>query len=93
MSLLGSDYLLDLELSAAQTETRADIISSPSIITAMDDPLLFSHPSIGHPFTNKSWDNWKTVLKAGDGLPMTTAETEFFKSISGGREPPSVRGP
>ena len=34
MSLLGSDYLLDLELSAAQTETRADIISSPSIITA-----------------------------------------------------------
>jgi type IV pilus assembly protein PilQ len=34
MSLLGSDYLLDLELSAAQTETRADIISTPSIITA-----------------------------------------------------------
>jgi type IV pilus assembly protein PilQ len=34
MSLLGSDYLLDLELSAAQTETRADIISTPSVITA-----------------------------------------------------------
>ena len=34
LGVLGSDYLLDLELSAAQTETRADIISSPSVITA-----------------------------------------------------------
>ncbi len=34
LGILGSDYLLDLELSAAQTETRADIISSPSFITA-----------------------------------------------------------
>jgi hypothetical protein len=67
------------------------IVRPPNIIQAMDDPLTFSHPSIGHPFTNESWDNWKTVLKAGDGLPMTTAETEFFKSISGGREPPSAR--
>ena len=34
LGILGSDYLLDLELSAAQTETRADIISSPQVITA-----------------------------------------------------------
>jgi type IV pilus assembly protein PilQ len=34
LGILGSDYLLDLELSAAQTETRADVISSPSVITA-----------------------------------------------------------
>jgi type IV pilus assembly protein PilQ len=34
LGILGSDYLLDLELSAAQTETRADTISSPSVITA-----------------------------------------------------------
>jgi type IV pilus assembly protein PilQ len=34
LGLLGSDYLLDLELSAAQTETRADVISSPSVITS-----------------------------------------------------------
>ncbi len=34
LGILGSDYLLDLELSAAQTETRADIISTPSVITA-----------------------------------------------------------
>lgn len=63
----------------------------PSIIRSMNDPLLFSHPSLTPPFTNKSWDNWKTVLKAGDALPMTAAEIGFFKSISGGREPPSTR--
>ena len=34
LGILGSDYLLDLELSAAQTETRADVISSPSVITS-----------------------------------------------------------
>ena len=54
----------------------------PNIIQAMNDPATFSHPSIGHPFSNESWGNWKTVLKAGDGLPLTEAETEFFKSTS-----------
>jgi type IV pilus assembly protein PilQ len=34
LGILGSDYLVDLELSAAQTETRAEIISSPRVITA-----------------------------------------------------------
>jgi type IV pilus assembly protein PilQ len=32
--ILGSDYLVDLELSAAQTEERATVISSPKVITA-----------------------------------------------------------
>lgn len=32
--VLGSDYLVDLELSAAQLETRADIISAPRVVTA-----------------------------------------------------------
>jgi type IV pilus assembly protein PilQ len=34
LGILGSDYMVDLELSAAQTETRAEIISSPRVITA-----------------------------------------------------------
>ena len=34
LGVLGSDYLVDLELSAAQTETRAEIISSPRVVTA-----------------------------------------------------------
>jgi type IV pilus assembly protein PilQ len=34
LSILGADYLLDLELSAAQTEGRSELISSPRVITA-----------------------------------------------------------
>ena len=32
--LLGSDYIVDLELSAAQAEGRGEIVSSPRVITA-----------------------------------------------------------
>jgi hypothetical protein len=58
----------------------------PSIITTMSDPKLFAPY-----FKGASWGNWRTVLKAGDGLPMTPSEAEFFRSISGGREPPRCR--
>lgn len=34
LGILGSDYLVDLELSAAQTENRGTVISSPRVITA-----------------------------------------------------------
>ncbi|MBS0557557.1 MAG: type IV pilus secretin PilQ [Proteobacteria bacterium] len=34
LAVLGADYLLDLELSAAQTEGRSELISSPRVITA-----------------------------------------------------------
>lgn len=34
LSILGADYLLDLELSAAQDEGRSELISSPRVITA-----------------------------------------------------------
>jgi len=34
MALLGSNYLVDLELSAAQAEGRGEIVSSPRVITA-----------------------------------------------------------
>lgn len=34
ISILGSDYLLDLELSAMQAEGRGEIVSSPRVITA-----------------------------------------------------------
>jgi type IV pilus assembly protein PilQ len=32
--VLGSDYIVDLELSAAQAEGRGEIVSSPRVITA-----------------------------------------------------------
>lgn len=34
LAILGANYLLDLELSAAQTEGRGEVISSPRVITA-----------------------------------------------------------
>ena len=34
LGILGSNFLVDLELSAAQAETQANIISSPRVITA-----------------------------------------------------------
>jgi type IV pilus assembly protein PilQ len=34
LAVLGSDYLVDLELSAAEAEGRGEIVSSPRIITA-----------------------------------------------------------
>jgi len=34
LGILGSNYIVDLELSAAQAETRAQVISSPRVITA-----------------------------------------------------------
>ncbi|MET0936403.1 MAG: type IV pilus secretin PilQ [Luteibacter sp.] len=34
LAVLGANYLVDLELSAAQTEGRSEVISSPRVITA-----------------------------------------------------------
>ncbi len=34
LAVLGSDYLVDLELSAAQAEGRGEVVSSPKVITA-----------------------------------------------------------
>lgn len=34
LAILGADYLLDLELSAAQTEGRGEVVSSPRVVTA-----------------------------------------------------------
>ena len=34
LAILGTNYMLDLELSAAQTEGQTEIISSPRVITA-----------------------------------------------------------
>jgi hypothetical protein len=58
--------------------------TKPTIIDAME--------GIFRPwFPGSTWANWKAVLKAMDGLPMTAGEIEFFKSIAGGREPPPGR--
>ena len=41
----------------------------PDLVTAMSDPRLF-----GPMFAGQSWDNWRAILKAALGLPMSPAE-------------------
>lgn len=42
LAILGADYLLDLELSAAQTEGKSEVISSPRVITANQQQATIS---------------------------------------------------
>jgi type IV pilus assembly protein PilQ len=42
LMVLGSDYIVDLELSAAQAEGRGEVISSPRIITANQKEAVIS---------------------------------------------------
>jgi hypothetical protein len=56
-----------------------------SIVDAMDDPHLFREW-----FKGKSWDGWRTVLKAAYALPMTKHERGFFERVAK-RSPPKRR--
>jgi type IV pilus assembly protein PilQ len=42
LGILGSDFLVDLELSAAQVENRGTVISSPRVITANQKEAIIS---------------------------------------------------
>jgi hypothetical protein len=57
-----------------------------TILDALDDPRLFQPW-----FAGESWNNWRVILKSIYGLRLNEAETVFFKSIAGGREPPARR--
>jgi hypothetical protein len=59
---------------------------APNIIDAMNSPKLFQPW-----FQGESWNGWRSVLKSVAALPMDRGEVDFFKSISGGREPPKKR--
>jgi hypothetical protein len=51
-----------------------------------------NHPELFGPFFNgASWDGWKSVLKAANGLPLNASDLEFFQSVAGQREPPTGR--
>ena len=61
---------------------RSDI----NIVEAMGHRNLFAQFSPG-----ESWDGWRAILKAAYALPMTASDVSFFRSVSGGREPPQSR--
>jgi hypothetical protein len=70
----------------APAPRAARVTAPPSIIDAMNHPELF-----GPFFDGASWDGWKTILKAANGLPLNAAEVEFFHSIAGDRALPTGR--
>ena len=48
----------------------------PTIIAALDDSRLF-----GTAFTGPTGDNWKTLLAAMDGLPLSRKQEKFFFTL------------
>jgi hypothetical protein len=56
-----------------------------NIVEAMSDPILFQPW-----FRGRTWDNWRTVLKAAYALPMSDIERSFFRIVAE-RDPPKKR--
>jgi hypothetical protein len=90
--------------ASTSTKAKKSVIEPPSLKTvektahkarkSLSLTAALNHPKLFGPhFSDPSWDHWKTVAKAVDGEKLTDAEAEFFKTISGGREPPTRRVP
>jgi type IV pilus assembly protein PilQ len=70
LAILGADYLLDLELSAAQTEGRSELISSPRVITAnQQEADIKQGQEIGY------------VTFQGGGAGAATATVQFKEAV------------
>lgn len=70
LAILGADYLLDLELSAAQTEGRSELISSPRVITAnQKEADIKQGTEVGY------------VTFSGGGAGAATATVQFKEAL------------
>jgi len=73
LAILGANYALDLELSAAQTEGTGEVISSPRVITAnQQEAVIRQGQEIGY----VTFQNGGT---AGGGVP--TASVQFKDAV------------
>jgi type IV pilus assembly protein PilQ len=73
LAILGRNYLVDLELSAAQTEGRSEVVSSPRVITAnQQEAVIRQGQEIGYvTFQNSS----------GGGGASGTATVQFKDAV------------
>jgi type IV pilus assembly protein PilQ len=70
LAILGANYALDLELSAAQTEGRGEVISSPRVITAnQQEAVIRQGQEIGY----------VTFQNSGGSAPGSGTATVQFK--------------
>ncbi|GAP66112.1 type IV pilus secretin PilQ/competence protein [Mizugakiibacter sediminis] len=83
LAILGANYLLDLELSAAQTEGRGEVISSPRVITAnQQEAVIKQGQQIGYvTFQNSG---------AGGGSGAGTATVQFKDAVLELRVTPTI---
>lgn len=68
-TILGADYILDLELSALESEDRGELLSSPKVITAdQQEAVIKQGQEVGY----------VTIQSAGGGVPTATVS---FKEV------------
>ncbi|MEO5811185.1 MAG: type IV pilus secretin PilQ [Rhodanobacter sp.] len=73
LAILGRNYLVDLELSAAQTEGRGEVISSPRVITAnQQEAVIRQGQEIGYVTFQNS---------GGQGVGSGTATVQFKDAV------------
>lgn len=84
--VLGSDYLLDLELSAAQNEGQGEVISAPSIIVANQQEALIAQgteipyqEAASSGATSVSFKDAKTSLAV---TPLITPDNRLILDIT-----------
>jgi type IV pilus assembly protein PilQ len=68
-TILGADYILDMELSALESENRGELLSSPKVITAdQQEAVIKQGQEVGY----------VTLQSGGTGIPTATVE---FKEV------------
>ena len=68
-TILGADYILDMELSALESEDRGELLSSPKVITAdQQEAVIKQGQEVGY----------VTIQSSGAGVPTATVA---FKEI------------
>lgn len=81
LAILGSSYLVDLELSAAQTEGRGEVISSPRVITAnQQEAVIRQGQEIGY----------VTYQGSTGGTAAQTATVQFKDAVLELRVTPTI---
>jgi type IV pilus assembly protein PilQ len=85
-AILGSDYIVDLELSAAQSEGRGEVISQPSIITANQKEAVISQgteiPYQEASSSGASTITFKPALLQLKVTPLITPDNRLILDIS-----------
>lgn len=91
LAILGADYLLDLELSAAQTEGRGEVISSPRVITAnQQEAVIKQGQEIGYVTfqSGGAGGNSQATVQFKDAVlelqvtPTITADSRVFLALN-----------